>query len=160
MDEAQETTADEQRAIVEEFLRGLLGAFGLDAEVRTELVDDVVEASISGSDLGILIGPGGTTLHALQELAATVLQRRVERGSRARITVDVGGYRERRRAALAQFTTELAEEVQASGVARALEPMNAADRKVVHDTVNELDGVATISEGDDPRRRVVIVPAP
>jgi spoIIIJ-associated protein len=76
-----------------------------------------------------------------------------------RIRLDVGGYRQRRREALERFTQSIAEEVRASGVQKALEPMSPADRKVVHDTVNEMDGVSTISEGEDARRRVVIIPA-
>ena len=73
--------------------------------------------------------------------------------------IDIGGYRERRKEALARFATQVAADVAATGVAKALEPMHPADRKVVHDTVNELEGVATTSEGEEPRRRVVIVPA-
>ena len=75
------------------------------------------------------------------------------------VHVDVGRYRERRREALAAFARKVAAEVEESGETRALEPMNAADRKVVHDTVAEIEGVATASEGEDPRRRVVIRPA-
>ena len=73
--------------------------------------------------------------------------------------VDVGGYRERRREALAAFARQVAEEVRDTQVERALEPMNPPDRKVVHDTVAEIEGVATSSEGEEPRRRVVIRPA-
>jgi spoIIIJ-associated protein len=75
------------------------------------------------------------------------------------VNVDVAGYRERRKGALARFTQDLAEDVLRTGVPKALEPMGSSDRKVVHDTVNEIDGVATVSEGEEPRRRVVIVPA-
>ena len=71
----------------------------------------------------------------------------------------MAGYRQRRREALERFTQGVAEEVRASGVQKALEPMGSADRKIVHDTVNDLDGVSTISEGDEPRRRVVIIPS-
>jgi len=80
-------------------------------------------------------------------------------GRSARLRVDVGGYRERRREALAAFARQVAEEVLTNNVERALEPMNPPDRKVVHDAVAEIDGVATSSEGEEPRRRVVISPA-
>jgi spoIIIJ-associated protein len=73
------------------------------------------------------------------------------------VRIDIGGYRQRRQEALARFVEQQAAAALESGSARALEPMNSADRKVVHDTVNEIDGVATISEGADPHRRVVIV---
>jgi spoIIIJ-associated protein len=76
-----------------------------------------------------------------------------------RIHVDVAGYRAKRRAALADFTRTLATKVLETGTAQALEPMSASDRKVVHDTAAEIDGITTISEGEDPRRRVVLRPA-
>jgi spoIIIJ-associated protein len=75
-----------------------------------------------------------------------------------RVFIEIGGYRQQRREALERFTQSLVEEVRASGVEKALEPMGAADRKVVHDTVNECEGVRTVSTGEEPRRRVVIVP--
>ena len=80
-------------------------------------------------------------------------------GRSARLRVDVGGYRERRREALAAFARQVADEVRETSLERALEPMNPPDRKVVHDTVAEIDGVETGSEGEEPRRRVVIRPA-
>ena len=67
-------------------------------------------------------------------------------------------YRERRKEALERFTHQVAEQVLASGSPTSLEPMSPADRKIVHDTVNEIDGVRTTSEGEEPRRRVVILP--
>ena len=79
-------------------------------------------------------------------------------GQSARLHLDVGGYRERRREALAAFAEQVADEVRESGTERALEPMTPPDRKVVHDTVAEIDGVETTSEGEEPRRRVVISP--
>ncbi len=147
-------------AIVNEFLIGLVDAFGVDARVETELLDDeTAEVRVDGTDLGVLVGPKGNTLNAIQELSRTVVHRRVPGTAAGRVRLDVAGYRQRRRDALERFTRSVADEVRASGVQKALEPMNPADRKVVHDTVNELDGVSTISEGEEPRRRVVIVPA-
>ena len=148
---------DAQAPVVADFLDGLVTAFGLDGEVSTELVEDAIEAKVSGDDLGLLIGPKGTTLNAVQELARTVVQRKAT--TPARVRVDVGGYRERRREALARFTQQVAAQVLETGSQKALEPMSPADRKVVHDTANEIDGVATLSEGEEPRRRVVIIPA-
>lgn len=146
-----------QAPVVADFLDGLVTAFGLDGEVSTELVEDAIEAKVAGDDLGLLIGPKGTTLNAVQELARTVVQRKAT--TPARVRVDVGGYRERRREALARFTQQVAAQVLETGSQKALEPMSPADRKVVHDTANEIDGVATLSEGEEPRRRVVIIPA-
>jgi spoIIIJ-associated protein len=163
---AQEASVDtdlaayeEQAGTVGEFLEGLIEAFGLQGQVRVGEVDgEDVEIDIDGDDLGLLIGPHGQTMMALHELSKTVLQRTAPSGPRVRLRLDVAGYRQRRREALAQFVKAQAADVVATGQARALEPMNASDRKVVHDTINELDGVGTVSEGDEPRRRVVIVP--
>ena len=153
-----EASVQEQAAAAEEFLSGLVEAFGLTADVSSEEVDEAVEVRIDGNDLGLLIGPKGRTLWALQELTKTVVQRQQGGGLSTRIRVDVAGYRERRKAALERFTQDAAAAVLDSGQARALEPMGAADRKVVHDTVNDIEGVVTRSEGEDPRRRVVIAP--
>lgn len=153
-----EANVKEQAAAAEDFLTGLVEAFGLQATVTATEVEDAVEVAIDGDDLGLLIGPKGRTLWALQELTKTVVQRQQGGGLSTRIRVDVAGYRERRRTALERFTKDAAASVLESGVARALEPMGAADRKVVHDTVNDLEGVTTRSEGEDPRRRVVIAP--
>ena len=153
-----EASVQEQATAAEEFLSGLVAAFGLNGTVTSEEVDEAVEVRIDGDDLGLLIGPKGRTLWAIQELTKTVVQRQQGGGLSTRIRVDVAGYREKRKAALERFTQDAAAAVLESGQARALEPMGAADRKVVHDTVNDIEGVATRSEGEDPRRKVVIVP--
>lgn len=154
----EDVAIEEQGEIVAGFLEGLLEAFGADGEVVQEQVDEsTIEFRVEGDDLGLLIGPRGATLSAVHEMCRTVLQREVAGGARARIRVDIGGYRQRRREALAQFARAQAEGVIDDQTQRALEPMGAADRKVIHDTVNDMDGVRTISEGEDPRRRVVIV---
>lgn len=142
-----------------EFVTGLVEAFGLTATVSSATVDDHYdEVRVSGSDLGILIGPRAGALDAVQELTRVVAQRRSGGRGESRLRVDIGGYRQRRREALERFVIKIADEVRATGTVKALEPMNSADRKVVHDVVGTLEGVATRSEGEDPRRRVVIVP--
>ncbi|MEA2686133.1 MAG: spoIIIJ-associated protein [Actinomycetota bacterium] len=144
--------------LAEEFVEGLLERFGAKYELeRRDIDDDTVEIVVNGDDLGVLIGPRGQTLAAVQELARTVVQRKAP-GARTRILVDISGYRMARREALERFTRGVADQVVASGVARVLEPMSPPDRKVVHDTVNTIDGVSTTSEGEEPRRRVVIMP--
>jgi spoIIIJ-associated protein len=143
----------------ERFLSGLLVAFGLDGSVETSVQDDQArELRVSGRDLGLLIGPRGGTIEAVQELTRLAARRDVAGRGEARIRVDVGGYRERRREALARFARSVAAEVRASGTQKALEPMSSPDRKIVHDAVAEVEGVATLSEGEEPRRRVVVVP--
>ena len=151
----------EQADIITGFIEGLLDALGIDGSVnRTQVDDETIELDVvsESSDLGLLIGPKGQTLSSVHELARAVLQRRAPGRHDGRVRIDIGGYRHRRREALARFVQDQATAVVESGVSRALEPMNAVDRKVVHDTVNEMEGVSTISEGLDPDRRVVIVP--
>jgi len=140
------------------FVDELVAAFKLTG--TTELISDGddLEIRVHGQELGLLVGPRGTTLQAVQDLTRVASQRRLGDHD-TRLRVDVGGYRERRRAALGTFATQMAEEVKVSGVARVLEPMSSADRKVIHDTLATIDDVSTRSEGDDPYRRVVIAPA-
>ncbi len=154
-----DVTVEEQATIMKTFLDGLVEAFDYEASIGEERIDDeTIELQVEGSDLGLLIGPKGQTLQAVQELARTVVQRQASGTHHGRVRIDVAGYRQRRREALERFTHEVAAAVLATGEPKALEPMHPADRKVVHDVVNELDGVATTSEGEEPRRRVVIVP--
>ncbi len=165
-DEAVEGGGEPEGAVTPEsvgpaavaFLEGLAAAFGLEATAETRGEDDDIEVRLNGRDLGLLIGPRGQTLLAIQDLARTVSQRGVT--GRSRLHVDIGGYRERRRDALARFTADVARQVIDSGVPRMLEPMASVDRKVVHDTASGIEGVETRSEGEEPTRRVVILPAP
>lgn len=156
---AEGMTLQEQAEVARGFLQGLLDELGMTASLDTRVVDDeTVEVAAVGDELGLLIGPRGTTLAALQDVTRTAVQRRFP--SRTdRILVDVAGYRERRAAALQRFSEQVAREVLESGTERALEPMSPADRKVVHDSINEIEGVVTRSEGEDPTRYIVIAPA-
>ena len=140
------------------FLSELVSAFGLVGTVDLREDGDDLELTVSGSDLGIMVGPRGNTLLAVQDLARVASQRRLGDHD-TRLRVDVGGYRERRREALSRFAIQIADQVVASGEARSLEPMPSADRKVIHDVLTDHAGVVTRSEGDDPSRRVVIAPA-
>ncbi len=157
--EDQMQTLEEQVEVAEEFLEGLVDAFGLSATIERHDVDDeLVELQVLGDDLGLLIGRRGSTVQAVNEVLRTGLQRRASGTAEGRVRADIGRYRERRREALARFAAEQAAEVLETGEERALEPMNSADRKVVHDAINEIDGVETLSEGAEPRRWVVIAP--
>jgi spoIIIJ-associated protein len=158
--EGNDATVEEQSAIMRSFLEGLVNSFDLEATFAEDRIDeDTIELRVEGANLGLLIGPKGQTLQAVQELARTVVQRQATGTHHGRVRIDIGGYRQRRKEALERFATQVANDVLASGSAKALEPMHPADRKVVHDTVNEIDGVVTTSEGEEPRRRVVIMPA-
>ena len=140
------------------FLGDLVTAFGLSGTVDLREDGDDLELTVNGNDLGLMVGPRGNTLLAIQDLTRVASQRRLGDHD-TRLRVDVGGYRERRREALSRFARQIAEQVTASGEARALEPMPSADRKVIHDVLTDHATVVTRSEGDDPNRRVVIAPA-
>jgi len=159
---AEGITLAEQAEIAKTFLTGLLEAMELTAEVSVREIDaETVELAINAdpaSELGILVGPRGTTLQALQEVTRTVVQAKSP-GRTDRILVDVAQYRERRIAALARLGQQVAVEVVETSEERALEPMSPADRKAIHDGLTGVDGIVTRSEGEEPRRFVVIAPA-
>lgn len=155
-----EVALEEQARIAEAFLTRLTGEFGLDASIDVVPTDEEsVELQISGPNLGLLIGQKGATLVALQSLTRTVVQHK-SGATNGHLNVDVGGYRQKRTEALVRFANEVASTVLSSRKPAALEPMSALDRKIVHDTVASISGVATISEGEEPQRRVVVRPDP
>jgi len=159
-DDRPEVPVTEQAEVAKRFVEGLLETMGIEGSstVIVEIDDDTAEVQVTGNDLGLLIGPKGATLLALQDLARTVVQRKT--GARTgRLLLDVAGYRAKRKEALSRFTEKVAQQVMDSGEPAALEPMSSADRKIVHDTANAIEGVTTSSEGEDPRRRVVVHPA-
>ncbi|MFM8871533.1 MAG: RNA-binding cell elongation regulator Jag/EloR [Actinomycetota bacterium] len=137
------------------FLSGLVTAFGLKADVVVNREDTVLDVQVNGDELGLLVGPRGTTLLAIQDLTRVASQRRLG-DQDTRLRVDVAGYRERRKEALGRFALKVAEEVKESGSARVLEPMASADRKIVHDALLDVEGIVTRSTGEEPRRRVVV----
>jgi spoIIIJ-associated protein len=141
------------------FLQGVMDAAGLRATVTASVEGEEIDISVAGDDLTVFVGPKGATLTALQDLTRVVSQRRLGDHD-TRLRIDVGGYRERRREALGRFAMKVAQDVMESGTPRILEPMNSADRKIVHDTLATVADVVTHSEGDDPFRRVVVSLAP
>jgi spoIIIJ-associated protein len=156
--DAEDVDIEAQAERAASFTKTLVDAMGLNGSVSARVDDDTVLVAVDGEGLGLLVGPRGTTLSAIEELVRAVVQHGLS-GRSARLRVDVGGYRERRREALAAFARQVAAEVRDTQVERGLEPMSPPDRKVVHDTVADIEGVATSSEGEEPRRRVVISPA-
>lgn len=146
----------EQAEVVRGFLTGLVEAFGLEGVVSTRVEGDIIYAEVTGDQTEALVGPKGAILDAVMELCRTMVHRHSQAGARLRL--DIAGYAERRREALRIYARRLAEKVLAEGGEIMLEPMNPADRKVVHDTVADIDGVRSFSEGEDPERSVVIAP--
>ena len=147
---------EEQAEITEDFVSGLLERMDLQARVVSSIEDNRAVVQAQGLNLGLAIGPRGETVRAITQLAHTMIQRLSDGEAEGKLTVDIGGYRERRRTFLAEFAVNQANEVIEDGNAIALDPMNASDRKVVHDAVSDVEGVTTRSEGSDYDRHVVI----
>jgi spoIIIJ-associated protein len=141
------------------FLEGLFAAASLPVRVESTIDGDDIEIAVQGDDLTTFVGARGMTLTQLQDITRVVSQRRLGDHD-TRLRVDVGGYRQRRKDALGRFAIKVANDVVETGTPRILEPMNSADRKIVHDTLSTVEGVVTHSEGDDPFRRVVVSRAP
>jgi len=146
----------EQIDVLEEFLTGLASGFGLTVTATSTFDEDDLRVDLQGEGLGLLVGPRLATLDAIQEIARNTLQRQAAGREYARVVVDVDGIRERRRAALTEFVTAAAERVKDEQTEVVFEVMSSADRKQVHDVAGDLDGVVSASEGEDPRRRVVL----
>ncbi len=145
-------------AEAKKFLIGLAASLGTTGETAVNIDGNDIEVQLNGSDLGLLVGPRGSTLQAVQDITRVVSQRRMGDHD-TRLRIDIGGYRAKRKEALSRFVIQVADEVVASGSARALEAMPSPDRKIVHDALTGRTDIATHSEGEDPNRRVVISPA-
>ena len=139
------------------FMEGLTSAFGFEATVELQREDTDLEVTVNGSELGLMVGHGGRTLVAIQDLVRVAAQRRLGDHD-THLRVDIAKYRERRRASLEAFAKQIAERVKESGRAVAVDPMSSADRKVLHDVLAEIEGVSSRSEGEDPDRRVLVSP--
>lgn len=151
---------DEQGEVAADFVEGLLDAMQLDADVELVLDRGTLYVDVWGPEssegMGVLIGHHGHTLDGLQELVRAVVQRQFE--GRCRVVVDVEDYRKRRRSQLERRAREVAGRVRKTGQPEALDPMTAFERKIVHDSVSDLAGIETGSEGEEPNRRVVVKP--
>ena len=149
----------EQIDVLTSFLEGLGSSFGLQVTSEASSEEDEVRVNLRGDGLGVLVGPRLATLDAIQEIARNALQRQADGREYARVVIDVQDIRQRRRDALGEFVAEAAGQVRDEGVTVVFEVMSSADRKLVHDVTSSLEGVQSSSEGEDPRRRVVLRPA-
>lgn len=142
--------------VVRSFLETVLGLLGVEVEVDIDVEEDGLHCDLNTGDEegGLLIGRHGATLDALQYLTLRVLQ--AEGLGRMRITLDVGGYRNRREKALRELAQSVAKKVIDSGRPFHFEPMSAMERRVLHTTMSELGGLRTESEGEGRRRHVVV----
>ena len=142
--------------IAADYIEGLLDVADLDGDIDMDVEGDRAVVSVVGATLDELVGSRGEVLEALQELTRLAVHRQT--GDRTRIMIDVGGYRSRRRTELSETGRDAADEVKRTGVPKKLWAMNPFERKIVHDAVAAA-GLRSESEGEEPDRRVVVLPA-
>jgi spoIIIJ-associated protein len=141
--------------VAADYLEGLLDIADLDGDIDMDVEGERAVVSLVGGDLGVLVGNNGVVLEALQELTRLAVLR--ETGHRSRLMLDVDGFRARRRDTLTQQGHDAAAKVKATGEPVKMPPMTAFERKVVHDAVAAA-GLYRESEGEEPTRRVVVLP--
>ena len=149
--------AVQQAEAAGDFVEGLLELLDLEADITTWADQNGGHVEVEGPDLNLLVGRDGDTLSAVEELTRLAAVRQT--GDRVRVVLDINGFRERRREALTMLARETGERVVSSGSGEELAPMPPHERKVIHDVIAEMAGVATESVGEEPNRRVAIVPA-
>lgn len=158
--ESEEAVYDQDPGeVARDFLLELLAAMELPADVELEDTDDGgYRLSVVGEDAADLVGPYGESLNALQYLTGLVVQKRT--GEHARLTVDADGYRRRREEALVEQAKTVAAAVVEAGQEAELDPLNAFERRIIHNALLDYPGVTTYSEGEGEDRRVIIAPKP
>jgi len=139
-----------------DYLERLLDILDVDGDIDLDVEGDRASVAIVGGRLGDLIGPSGATLEALQELTRLAVAQST--GVRSRLMLDIGGFRAKRRADLSALAGEAAQRVAQSRQPERMSPMNPFERKVVHDVIATVAGVHSESEGEEPNRRVVVLP--
>jgi spoIIIJ-associated protein len=147
---------EQESEIAADYIEGLLDVADLDGDIDMDVEGDRPVVSVVGATLDELVGPRGEVLEALQELTRLAVHRQT--GARSRIMLDVGGYRAKRRRELAELGRNAAEQVSKTGVPQRLQAMTPFERKVIHDAVAAA-GLRSESEGEEPDRRVVVLPA-
>ncbi len=154
-DEEDLNSLEEEGEIAADYIEGLLDIADLDGDIDMDVEGDRAIVSVVGATLDELVGDDGEVLEALQELTRLAVHRKT--GSRARLMLDVGGFRAKRRADLAELGRSIAAEVSRSGEPKKLRAMSPFERKIIHDAV-ALAGLRSESEGEEPNRRVVVFP--
>ncbi|MFJ1798768.1 protein jag [Streptomyces sp. NPDC088180] len=153
------TRLEQEGEIAADYLEGLLDIADLDGDIDMDVEADRAAVSIiseSARDLQKLVGRDGEVLEALQELTRLAVHR--ETGDRSRLMLDIGGFRAKKREVLAALGAKAADEVKSSGEPVKLDPMTPFERKVVHDAIAAA-GLRSESEGEEPQRFVVVLPA-
>jgi spoIIIJ-associated protein len=149
-------TLEDEGEVAADYIEGLLDIADLDGDIDMDVEGDRAVVSVVGATLDELVGDDGEVLEALQELTRLAVHRKT--GSRARLMLDVGGFRAQRRIELAELGRSVADEVSRTGEPKKLRAMSPFERKIVHDAI-ALAGLRSESEGEEPNRRVVVFPA-
>jgi spoIIIJ-associated protein len=159
--DAEAVRADEEELepaeLLQELLEGITAGLSLDVEVEVEEGQGVLRGRIVGEDVGLFIGRRGQTIDAVQHLAQRIVF--PEGPSSTRVEIDADGYRERRAELLREDADDAADEALREGRPVELEPMPPSERRIVHEYLRERGGVETHSEGEEPKRYLVISPA-
>ncbi|GAA2150630.1 Jag family protein [Actinomadura napierensis] len=147
---------EQEGEIAADYIEGLLDIGDYDGDIDMDVEGERAMVAVVGASLDELVGKRGEVLEALQELTRLAVHRQT--GNRTRLMLDIGGYRERRRAELTKLGTDVADEVKQGGESKPLAPMTPFERKIVHDAVAAA-GLRSESEGEEPDRYVVVYPA-
>jgi len=150
----EESPAAENEIAIEKIVTEITEAMGLKAQVLSEEKDDYLKITLAGENMGVLIGRRGETLDALQYLVNLIANKNAP--ERKKIIIDAEGYRKRREDTLTSLAYRLAERVKRTKQQVVLEPMNPQERRIIHTALQNDRHVQTLSEGQDPYRKVVI----
>lgn len=153
-DKLDESNDEEAMTVASDFIRSILDLLHSEAEISSKIEGNYIKIAISGNDCGILIGRHGETLQAMQYLASLAMIKKVE--TKKRLQLDIGDYHKKRRAALVTLAKGTADRALKTGNAYELSPMKSSERRIVHEALQGYKGIVTYSEGDEPRRYVVI----
>ena len=157
MEENRIQELEREADIAADYLEALLDIADLDGDIELDVEGDRALVAIEGGELSSLVGENGAVLEALQDLSRLAVQR--ETGERSRLMLDVAGHRATKKAALTKVGTEAAKKALSSKKPIKMDPMNAFERKVIHDAVGAA-GASSESEGEEPNRYIVVLPHP
>lgn len=149
-----EYTLEKERA--RKFLREVLEAMDIKAEIRVKDINESLYINLSGPKMGMIIGRRGQTLDSLQYLVSLVVNKDKERDSFVKVILDTEDYRRKREETLQRLAKRLADRARKTGKNIELEPMNPYERRIIHSTLQEVEGITTFSEGEEPYRKVII----
>lgn len=147
-------TLEKERA--RKFLRDILEAMDIKAEIRVKDINECLYINIAGPKMGVIIGRRGQTLDSLQYLVSLVVNKDKERDGLVKVILDTEDYRRKREETLQRLARRLADRARKTGKNVELEPMNPYERRIIHSTLQEIEGITTFSEGEEPYRKVII----